>query len=63
MDEYRDYKVVLREAELLASSPETVAGWLRDHIPWSETDPTDDSLEANLLARQERVIDLALAPS
>lgn len=61
MDEYRNYKVVLREAELLASSPETVADWLRDHLPWSETDPTDDSLEANLLARQERVIDLALA--
>jgi hypothetical protein len=61
MDEYRDYKVVLREAELLSSSPETVADWLRDHIPWSETDPTDDRLEANLLARQERVIDLALA--
>lgn len=61
MDEIRDPKVVLREAELLASSPETVAEWLRGHNRWSLTDPADDSLEANLLAREHRLIDLALA--
>ncbi len=61
MDENRDLKVVLKEAELLASSPETVANWLRDHNRWSATDPADDCLEANLLARKHRLIDLALA--
>jgi hypothetical protein len=61
MDDYRDHKVVLREAELLASSPETVADWLRTHDRWSATGPADDSLEVNLLARRERLIDLALA--
>ena len=61
MDEIRDLKVVLKEAELLASSPETVANWLRYHNRWSATDPADDSLEANLLACNHRLIDLALA--
>jgi hypothetical protein len=61
MDEIRDPKVVLKEAELLASSPEMAADWLRGYNRWSATDPADDRLEHNLLARKHRLIDLALA--
>lgn len=61
MDENRNFRTLLKEAELLASSPEVVANWLQSHNRWSASEPSDDSLEANLLARRERLIDLALA--
>lgn len=59
---YRSSSILINEAKLLASSPDTVATWLAkagETSSWGEN--TDAALELNLLARNERLIDLALA--
>jgi hypothetical protein len=61
MGDQRNFRTVIREAELLASPPERVSLWLQQHNRWSADEPVDDLLEFSLLKREERLIDLALA--
>lgn len=59
---YRSSSILINEAKLLASAPDTVATWLAklgETSSWGEN--ADVALELNLLARNERLIDLALA--
>lgn len=61
----RNYQVVIREAQLLASSPQTTVAFLEKRATFSEMDLVDDAFdkefEAALLSRQEPLINLALA--
>lgn len=59
---YRSHSTLINEAKLLVSSPEVVAAWLAElgnDSPWGGM--ADDLLELNLLNREDRLIDLALA--
>lgn len=59
---YRSPSILINEAKILASAPDTVAAWLAksgEFSHWSKD--ADANLEVNLLARNERLIDLALA--
>lgn len=59
---HRSPSILINEAKLLASAPETVAAWLEKSGEvsfWSKD--ADAELELNLLARNERLIDLSLA--
>jgi hypothetical protein len=60
--EFRSSLILINEAKLLASAPDTVAAWLEkssEVSSWAKD--ADAVLELNLLARNERLIDLALA--
>lgn len=61
----RSYKTVILEAELLASPPEAVAAFLKDRSEYDKNerrqDEVDKDLEAALLARNDPLINLALA--
>ena len=66
MAESRDYKVLIAEAELLASPPERVFQWLAERAMKLrgkyDTAPIDeDQLELSLLARNDHFIDIGLA--
>lgn len=59
---HRSPSILINEAKLLASAPETVAAWLEKSGKvsfWSKD--ADAELELNLLARNDRLIDLSLA--
>jgi hypothetical protein len=59
---YRSHSIRINEAKLMASSPDTVASWLTKagkHSSW--TNDADAAFELNLLARNEGLIDLAVA--
>jgi hypothetical protein len=60
--EFRSSLILINEAKLLASAPDTVAAWLEKsgEVSWWAKE-ADAELELNLLARNERLIDLALA--
>lgn len=61
-DNYRSHSTLINEARLLASAPETVAAWLAKPGRVSRwTGDADDELELKLLARNDRLIDLALS--
>ncbi|MFM7630829.1 MAG: hypothetical protein ACKO43_03340 [Alphaproteobacteria bacterium] len=53
----RDYKNIIKEAELLASSPEAVVAYLKER----DSQDGDDELEQALLRLNHPLIDLALA--
>lgn len=53
----RDYKNIIKEAELLASSPEAVVAYLKER----DSRDGDDALEDTLLELNNPLIDLALA--
>jgi hypothetical protein len=53
----RDYKNIIKEAELLASSPESVVAYLKER----SSQDGDDALEQALLGLNHPLIDLALA--
>jgi hypothetical protein len=53
----RDYKDIIKEAELLASSPESVVAYLKER----SSQDGDDELEQALLGLNHPLIDLALA--
>lgn len=65
MTDYRGHKTLLREAELLAMSPESVASLLKDRANQSKDDALidviDEATERALLNRKEPLIDLAIA--
>jgi hypothetical protein len=63
MEGHRSFKIMLTEAELLASSPDFVADFLLNNrrTKWSSKNVIDDETEKNLLARKDARIDLALA--
>ena len=59
----RDHKVMITEAELMASSAERVHLWLETRANSTEISDTtgDEELEQSLLSRGDRLIDLGLA--
>jgi hypothetical protein len=61
----RDPRTIVKEAELLASPPETVATFLRTHTEKKRAEPgdlrVDEAMEDALRQRDEPVINLALA--
>ena len=62
----RSFEEVIREARLLASSPESVASYLEERAGRLAENGVlnegDEELEAALLARGHPLIDLLLAP-
>lgn len=64
MAEYRNYKTIITEAELLASPPTVVVDWLKERsakVDGLFGHEGDDALEAALLDRDDPLITLALA--
>ena len=59
----RDYKIMITEAELMASTAERVHLWLEGRANNAENDDTtgDEELEQSLLSRGDQLIDLGLA--
>lgn len=62
MSQHRQYEIVLKEAELMASAPEVVSSWFKEQPArrWAGL-TIDDQLEENLLSRNDRLIDITLA--
>jgi hypothetical protein len=65
MGSYKNYKAIIKQAELMAMSPEAVAAFLKMRAVQSDdewrNDEVDDEIEAVLLARNDPLINLALA--
>jgi hypothetical protein len=65
MGSYKSYKSIIKQAELMAMSPDTLAALLKKRASQSEAewrnDEVDEDIEAALLLRGDPAIDLALA--
>ncbi len=61
----RNYRTLIKEAELLAASPQIVVDWLQSRSAnvqlFRDIEEADEDLEQALLARNEPLIDFALA--
>lgn len=65
MGSYKSYKAIIKQAELLAMSPDALAAFLKRRASQSEdewrNDEVDDDIEAALLSRNDPLINLVLA--